>query len=507
MRGTFVSVGRSHLVAQDLWVAIAREFPRSDHSTFASFMVLSGLSFQRVFSSAVLAILTSVSTFCLRAAGPEEVVGTMPEDYLPGLKTILADSRHRSPEMVARSFEHVIQEARFTMAKSARLPNVGGNFDYGITQTATASNTSSQSRNTGAQYSFNVGQALFHWGAIKNEIEISRLNLTATSKETAKLYRDTSVALRKAYLALIVEKARLQQGREAFALLEKEVEVAKTKKADGTISGAALAGEELRLRETRLQVDRANEEFEMSRRRFSRAAGMRETIAEDAIPDDIPRPANQEALAAVITAQLLKDNAKTTIEAEVYDIRLQEAVRRQKIVATRLLPKFGLGASYSLRNNTYVNGVVVNQEAVTEERYAVSGSWNIFDGFATGGAKREAAANRRALEHRKSMEIDQLLQTVQQLERSVRLDAEQLVLAETRHGIATTGYELIKEGIELGNLPKSDLQRGQLGVMDARATNLLARATYLGRWAELVATAGFDPVLNNFAERNGRKTE
>ena len=76
-------------------------------------------------------------TVTLRAAGPEDVVGTMPEDYLPGLKAILADSLKRSPEMIARSFEHVIQEARFTMAKSARLPNLGGNFDYGITQTAT----------------------------------------------------------------------------------------------------------------------------------------------------------------------------------------------------------------------------------------------------------------------------------------------------------------------------------------------------------------------------------
>src|SRR5688572_18852124 len=136
------------------------------------FMVLSGLLFQRGFSKAVLAIVFSVSTICLRAAAPEEVVGTMPEDYLPGLKTILADSLKRSPEMIARSFDHVIQEAKLTMAKSARLPNVGGNFDYGITQTATASNTSSRSRNTGAQYSFNLGQALFHWGAIKNDIEI-----------------------------------------------------------------------------------------------------------------------------------------------------------------------------------------------------------------------------------------------------------------------------------------------------------------------------------------------
>src|SRR5689334_4492810 len=127
-------------------------------------MVLSAFTFQRAVFRAVFA---SIALSCL-CSGAEtfEIGGTLPEDYLPELKTILTNAVKRSPEMVAREYNRVIQEARFTMAKSARLPGVGGNFDYGVTQTATAANTNSQSRNTGAQYSFNVGQALFHWGAI-----------------------------------------------------------------------------------------------------------------------------------------------------------------------------------------------------------------------------------------------------------------------------------------------------------------------------------------------------
>jgi outer membrane protein TolC len=469
-------------------------------------MVLSGLLPKRAFAKTAFAVLLAVTLPNARSADAIELAGTMPEDTLPGLKTILQQAMTRAPEQIARSFERVMQEARLTMSKSAQLPSVGGNFDYGLTQTATASNTSSQARNTGAQYSFNLGQALFHWGAIRNEIEISRLSLAGTDKESVRVYRDVCTTLRKAYLALIVEKTRLRATRESLALVEADLQVARTRLQDGTISGAVLAGEELRLRDTKLQLARVATEFEANRARFSRAAGLPEPIAEDAIPDDLPKPAYPEPLAAAIAAQTLRENARGTPEFEYYDLKLQEALLRQKIVATRLLPKFGVGAGYSLRTNTYVNGASVNQEAVTEQKIAVSGSWNIFDGFATGGAKREAAAARRALEHRKSVEIDQLLQNLQLLERNLRNDAEQLELAEIRLGIALKGQEILAESVALGTSPKADLRRGEANILQARAGSLEARAVLLGRWSDLVATSGRDPVLRNLPERHVRKT-
>jgi outer membrane protein TolC len=468
------------------------------------FMVLSGLTFQRAFLGAVFTILFSATAVCLQAAEAENVAGTMPEDYLPELKAILVGAFKRSPELIAREFERVVQEARVTMTKASRLPQVGGNFDYGITQTATASNTSSQSRNTGAQYSFSVGQALFHWGALKNEVEIARINLEVSNKDTERMYREVSLALRKAYMALIVEKARVRHAREALELVRADVAVAQARKQDGTLSGAVVAGEEMREREVALGVERAEVEFAANRRRFALVAGMRE-IPEDSIPGEIPKPTFPEPLAAAIAAETLRENARSTLEYEIYELRLREALLRQKIVNTRLLPKFGVGASYSLRNNTEVNGILVNQQAVTEQRVAVSGSWNIFDSFATSGAKREAAANRRSLEQRKISDIDALLQRVQTLERTLKLDSRQIALADTRHAIAVEGGKLVAEGVSLGNLPKADVERAEIGILQAYASSMEARAAFLNRWTEFVATAGADPILNDLSDRNVRK--
>jgi outer membrane protein TolC len=468
------------------------------------FMVLSGLTFQRAFRGAVFTILFSAATVCLRAAEAENVAGTMPEDYLPELKGILVNAFKRSPELITREFDRVVQEARVTMSKASRLPQIGGNFDYGVTQTATASNTSSQSRNTGAQYNFSLGQALFHWGALKNEVEIARINLAVSNKDTTRIFREVSIALRKAYLALIVEKARVRQARESLELVRADLEVIQAKKKDGTVSGAVVAGEEMREREVALGVERAEIEFAANRRRFALVAGMRE-MPEESIPTEIPKPNFLEPLATAIAAETLRENARSTLEYEIYELRLREALLRQKIVNTRLLPKFGVGASYSLRNNTEVNGNFVNQQAVTEQRVAVSGSWTIFDSFATSGAKREAAANRRSLEQRKVSDIEALLQRIQTLERSLKLDAQQIALADTRHAIAVQGGELVAEGVARGSLPKADVERAELGILQAYANSMDARASFLNRWTEFVATAGADPLLNNLSDRNVRK--
>src|SRR5688572_13334479 len=119
-------------------------------------MVLSGLTFQRVASRAVFAIVLVVFFGSLRAQS-NTVAGTLPEDYLPELKEILATALKRSPDVIAREFERLVQEAKLIQVKAAQLPSVGGNFNYGITQTATAGAgdpNSQKSKDDGFFYNF-----------------------------------------------------------------------------------------------------------------------------------------------------------------------------------------------------------------------------------------------------------------------------------------------------------------------------------------------------------------
>jgi len=465
-------------------------------------MVLSGLMSQRVFSRAAITFVSLWLALAARAQ-PETITGTMPEDYLPQLKPILARLLERAPEAISREFEVLLQEVRVEDARAQRLPQVGGSFNYGFTQSATRGSTSSQDRNSGLYYNFGAGQALFHWGALKNQSEAAKLSLLAAEKSYAQFYRSISVSVRKAYLALIVEKAGLRQRRAAFELVRRDLAVADAKFADGTISAGAREGERLRVRESEYDLRRAESDFAADRRRFARLVGLAE-LPEEEIPTEIPAPVYSEKRATALAATVLSDNGRRTLEFEMWDLKIQEAKLGQKIAATRLLPKFGVSANYSLENNTYVNGATVQQNAVTRESIGIGGNWPIFDGFATRAAKRQALLNKRSAEHQKTVEIDRLLESVQTLERKLKSDADQLELAETRRGIATDSQNIATEQAELGNIPKGTLDNARLAVLMAETKNFEARATFFGDWCDFVAAAASDPVLNNLPARYAR---
>jgi outer membrane protein TolC len=468
-------------------------------------MVLSGSWFQRFLASAVLVLFGFAVPMQVGAAEAPPIAGTMPEDYLPELKPILAGALKRSPELIVKEFERLVNEARIYGADAPRLPQVGGSFNYASTSSSVSGTNSEQSRGNGFFYSLSASQALFHWNALKNQSAAARLNLLVAERDMARVYRELAVQLRKAYLSLVVEKARVRQVREGYRLAENELAITAEKKERGLVSSAGLEGEKLKLSEQKLELDRVEDEFAKNRLRFARLAGLPPDFPESAIPNDIPKPVYSAPVVSGMTARLLSENGKGTLESETYDLRIREATLQQKIQNTRLLPKFGASAGYTLRNDTTVNGNSVNQRAVAEQTIAVGGYWNIFDGLATRGAKREAAIAKRTLEYRKTVEVDQLLQNAQTLERTLGLDARQLEQSEIRYGLAKQGRDNIRTEVSFGNLPKSDLERAEQGILLAEAKNLESRAAYLGRWSEFVAVAGDDPVLNNLPVRYVRE--
>jgi hypothetical protein len=101
--------------------------------------------------------------------------------------------------------------------------------------------------------------------------------------------------------------------------------------------------------------------------------------------------------------------------------------------------------------------------------------------------------------------VEQMLQNAQQLERSLKLDAEQLELADIRRGMADEGRKRIAEEADRGLLPMGDVVRAELNILQVEARTLESRATFLTRWSEFVAVTGADPVLNHLPARHGRE--
>lgn len=440
------------------------------------------------------------------SAQPGEVAGTMPEDLLPALKPILEVAARRSPQVLAAAFELEVSGARIEVADAGRLPGVSGSFSFATNQTAISSNSSSQSRDSGGFYSFGVTQPIFHWKALQRQSEVARVNQLIARKSYDLAARELLLLVRRSYLALIVERSRVAQLTDSVRMLREDVAVLSEKKERGTVAPALLEGERLRLRGVQLEADRASAEFDANCRRFGRLVGL-ERFDQGSVPDEIPRPSYSPALASAIGAALLRDGAKSTLEYEIHDLRVREASLRNQIEKVRLYPKFYLNAGLSLENSTYVNGNSVNQQGIQRRTVNLYAQWSIFDGFATRGILRESLANQRVQERRLALEAEGVLQSVQILERSLKLDAEQAELAEIHHSLAIAARQRASEEVALGNQARTDVERAANAALQAGTRSQESRAALLARWSEFVALVGADPVLPQSSARHARPTK
>jgi outer membrane protein TolC len=448
-------------------------------------MVSPDLRFPRAIVRLAVALSLLIPLAAARGQG-SEIAGTMPEDLLPELRPILATALQRSPSLIEADFRRSFQEAQVIIAHAPRLPGAGAQLNYARNETSISSANSSRSSADGFFYNLSVGQALFHWGALRNASEAARLRLAIEQRKFDVAYRVLAGVLRKAYLALVIEKTRVRHARESLRLLRADLVVLAERRASGAISPAAFAGEQLREQEAALDTERAEADFAANRARFARLAGLGE-LTEDAVPSAIPAPTCTPALAAALTAALLRDGAKSTLEYEIHDLAVREAIRRHSVERVRQLPKFNLGAGVSQENSTDVNGNTVNQQGIQRQSVNVSASWNIFDGFASRGAVREALASKRLAERTLAARTEEIMQDAQVLARSLALDVRQAELGDIRLSLAVEGRKRLAEEADLGNVPRGDAERAALGIVQAEAGQYAARAALLG---------ADDPVLN-----------
>jgi len=450
-----------------------------------------------------LMIWVSLLPLAASGAGRQDVVGTLPEDYFPELKTILQLARERAPRVIAAEIEIALSEARRDVADAPRLPQLAAYLNAAGNQTSISGNEGTRSRDQGFFYNVALNQALFHWGALKNQSAIARINEEIARRNHGEAYRLLALNLRQLFLALVAKRTVLNQAQHALDLLEAGIEVEREKLSRGLVARNSMMQREIGLRETRLYVRRLDAEFAADRRRFARLAG-RSDLAEGVIPEEMPRPAHSPALASILLAVMVQDGAASTFEAKVAELRMREAELRYDIEKVRLRPRVFVSAGTGLENATTATADTVTQQGVTRHTVSLSAQWAIFDGFASRGARMEATAVRRQQEREFDHVTAETLARAQQLERELSFDAEALAISESQREIAAESLRQVAAQFELGNQPKSAVDHARSGLLAREAGSAGARAVYLSRWSELVSLAGADPVLNTFSERHAR---
>jgi outer membrane protein TolC len=424
------------------------------------------------------------------------IAGTLPEDYLPGLKGIIETALKQSPTMLLQNLALVQQEANRYRASSILWPALNSTFSYAFNGARTEASTSSTSTSSGGYYGFTFSQPVFQWGSYMAQADIAKLGQQVAQRQYADIFRGLASTLRSQYLGLVMAKISLGQNRYQLSYQEKNLAVQKEMVAEGTVSPGDLVALQLATDEARLAARRAEMEYDYGKTIFRRLAGLEE-LPDEFIPDDLPRPADTVPAADALLAEYRRNNGpENSLQGQISALNIKREDLNYKIAKTGVLyPKFSFTAGYGLSYSQVPTAGVVEQSAVRSYNYGISANMPLFDGFSTRGAKMSALASKRTAERQMQTLTETSLDSAQISRSRLGVAAETLRLAEVRRSLADDALKRGREEFQEGTVAQNTLDALTLVFNGTDYAAVNARVAYLNLWSDFVSSMGVDPVL------------
>jgi outer membrane protein TolC len=448
----------------------------------------------------VTLFLALLGCACLRAEAPP-IDGTLPEDYLPGLRPLLKTAVERSPNTILASISLAQQEAAKIAAYAELYPSAGLNLNY-ASNTEKASD-SANSTSKGLFYSASINQPVFQWGAYKNTARIGDLGVKIAQRQYAEAYRLLAASIREQYMGLVGKKVLLRNAKFAQKLSEETLAAEQAKFDSGSSSQAQLGTYKLNLEQARLDADRAQEDYGYTKRVFTRLVGV-EDLDDASVPLMVPHPEYPAAKADAILAGFVGDGIESTFQNQVYQMTIKQQDLNYDIQRVRLLPKVLASASYSYQNSTNASVGSVSQVGIQSEAYSVAANWTIFDGFATKAAKLSALETKHYYERIKKNYVDSTIDQVTYLRHQLDFSARGMSLAEVHNALIEADVRRLGDDRKLGYASQASIDAGVQTLNATEYQQSYARSDYLSRWTDFVSLAGVDPIMSNISPRYAR---
>ena len=439
---------------------------------------------------------------CLWAAPSpaERLPVAMPEELLPELDRLLETALRQSPRMITAALITEQVRANYLVSRAVRLPAISANATYAISESKVQDTAAPRSESDGLYYSAGFSLPLFHWGALKWQTDIARLEILFQEINTGEAFRVLAQTIRTQYLALIYQNLLERNSRFALDQAVEFLELQEAKLASGTLPASAIIEPRLRVQEAQLNRDAVAENLRYAAEGLALLCGAPPINLGD-LPTEVP---GQTFAAAVRGAYLTELAGQTAIEdtAELRsnELRLRQDRLRYRIIRTNTLPKIGLSGSYGVSNINSVVGKFVAQTAVDTFSYGALVTWSIFDGLSTRGQRLSALAARRVNERARDQAIERIEGRLGSLERQIAFAGTRTELAQRRYDLARDGVRLTQQNFEAGIASRNAVNGVTNLAYQAELALVDARRNELNLWADFVSTAGLDPVLERFPE-------
>lgn len=435
----------------------------------------------------------------------ERLPVAMPEELLPELARLLDAALSQSPQMLTAALAVEQAEANYVVTRAPRLPAVSAGGSYAVSGSKVKDSLVPRSEADGLFYSASFSQPVFHWGALKWQADVARLEILFQEINTAEAFRMLAQTIRAQYLALIYQSLLVRNSRFVRDQAVEFLELQEARVAAGTLPAGAISDPRLRAEEAQVALDEVVEGLRFAAESLARLCGA-PPIDLDRLPTEIPGQRYDTTVRAAYLAELARaTDLEDTAELRLNALRIEQDRLRYRIARTTTLPKLSLIGSYNVFNVNTVVGEFVTQTAVDSFSYGLSVSWPLFDGLSGRGQRLSALAARRISERARDAMLDRLSGRLGTLERQIAFAGQRAELAQRRYDLARAGVRLTEQNFEAGVASRNAVNGVTNLAYQAELVLLDARRNELNLWVDYVSTAGLDPVLARFPKRQNLK--
>lgn len=345
-----------------------------------------------------------------------------------------------------------------------------------------------------------VSQGLsFRWNLLEGGRRLAELKAGGAEREAAEQSlsaRERAVVaeVKQAYFEALKQQELVEIARRQLENRRAELERTRRRYRIAAVSRADLLGTEGEVRAAELTLLDARDAAERARRELRVAMG------EGGGGRPGERAERPVALAGAppapdpggLTAGELAERA-VAAHPELASLRARADAASDRLWGARsaYLPTVSLGFTHSRTENLGPQGDLFTFDPSNRaNRFSVSASWELFDGF----RRREETARASAARDRARAELAlrriEVEKQVRDLVDEVKRRARRVELLERQLEVAEERLELVREQFRAGTADFTDLQTAIDGATSAERSLVQERYDYLSAWARLERWAG-----------------
>jgi outer membrane protein len=387
-----------------------------------------------------------------------------------------------------------IQAARggFVEARSGYLPSLVSSGLYDKREHQADTRLRDEDYNVSLRLQHNV----YTGGAVSNQVAIARLNIEKQDYLFQEVVSRVAMDVRVAFYELLLNRAKIRVHEDSVRVLEEELKTQQERLKAGTVGTLNVERAQVALANERPELINAQTDLKNSYLRLAELMGM--NVAASGPPFDAAGQLEYHARQVDLNECLARADAnRPEIKARQKDIDIED--KQYALDQSELRPKIGVFSAYEIYNERDPD---VGREFNHGYLVGISGTWHVFDGFATKGRLQATRAR-----HDAAVEaLEATRRRIASEVRSVFFDLEQadrVLESETKNvQTANDSLQIAKANLAAGLGTQLDILQAASDVTRTQTTRLSAIYLHNSALARLARACAW-PLESSEANSNG----